>query len=38
MKFKMPTVIACGEYVQSMANCCTRIFQNQCGITYRTNS
>ncbi len=38
MTFKMPSIIAAGEYVQSMANCCTRLSQGMCGITYRTNS
>ncbi|GEM_PF-2271688 len=36
--FKIPFIVYADKYTQSMANCCTRMFQNQCGITYRTNS
>lgn len=36
--FKMPVIIFEDKYTQSMANCCSRLFESQCGITYRTNS
>lgn len=37
-KFMVPEVLMEDVYTQSMANCCTRLNQNLCGITYRTNS
>ncbi len=38
LKFEMPLLICEDIYSQSMANCCTRISEQFCGITYRTNS
>ncbi len=35
---KLPKLIAKAKYEVSSGNCCTRIFESQCGITYRTNS
>jgi len=34
----VPKIIAEATYEASAANCCTRIFESSCGITYRTNS
>lgn len=38
LKFEMPLLICEDIYSQSMANCCTRLNEHLCGITYRTNS
>ena len=34
----VPRFIAEARYEASAANCCTRLFESQCGITYRTSS
>lgn len=34
----MFVIKACDTYLASAANCCTRISEYYCGITYRTNS
>lgn len=38
MKFERPEMLFEDIYSQSMANCCTKMSQAFCGITYRTNS
>lgn len=37
-KFILPQIIVEDVYTQSMANCCTKLSQYSCGITYRTNA
>ncbi len=38
MSFVKPEMLFEDIYSQSMANCCTKMSQAFCGITYRTNS
>ena len=35
LKFEMPLLICEDTYSQSMANCCTKLNEHLCGITYR---
>ncbi len=38
LKFVMPEILFEDVYSQSMANCCSKITEASCGITYRTYS